>query len=444
MKSWICRILVLCMVLLLFTGCGGSKTTINGIDISEYTLVYDQNAPDYCLRAAEYIQAEIMARTGIALPLCDAQSGTYAHEILVGETDRELSAQLDADTKNVEFAILADENHIALEGDYFVIAAAAYYFVQTYITGSEFKSTVPQETSIHSPITEAPNNYIFLIGDGMGPNHTKLVEEYEIAEYATDSDNERIFYGNYLPYQGMIQTDSLSGVTDSAAAATALACGYKTVNSYVGKDKDGNDVQSLTELAISKGMATAVMSTDLMTGATPAGFSAHALNRDLSDEILACQQKLMLEHNTVIECGLQSSSTYQEEITDVLTKLDKSESGFFIMYEEGYIDKYSHKMQLEGALLSVGRFNQAIGIFMEYAFYHPDTFLIITADHETGGLMKNSAGKLGFNSESHTAADVPIYGFGQGTEVFHQCLMQNNEIPKIIAKLWGVTDFGSN
>ena len=444
MKSRTCRILVLCMVLLLFTGCGGSKTTINGIDISEYTLIYDQNAPDYCLRAAEYIQSEIFARCGKQIFISEAQTGKFSHEIIIGETDRELSAQLDADTKNVEFAILADENHIALEGDYFIIAAAAYYFVQTYIPGSEFNSTVPQETSVHSPITEAPNNYIFLIGDGMGPNHTKLVEEYEIAEFATDSDNERIFYGNYLPYQGMIQTDSLSGVTDSAAAATALACGYKTTNSYVGKDQNGNDVQSLTELAISKGMATAVMSTDLMTGATPAGFSAHSLNRDLSDEILACQKKLMLEHNTIFECGLQVSSAYQDIITDALTELDESESGFFVMYEEGYIDKYSHKMQLEGALLSVGRFNQAIGIFMEYAFYHPDTFVIITADHETGDLQPDSAGKLQFHSESHTGADVPIFGYGQGAEVFQNCLMQNNEIPKIIAKLWGVTDFGSN
>lgn len=444
MKSWICRILVLCMVLLLFTGCGGSKTTINGIDISEYTLVYDQNAPDYCLRAAEYIQAETLARTGIEIPVCEAQSGTYSHEILVGETDRALSTQLDADTKNVEFAILADKNHIALEGDYFIIAAAAYYFVQTYIPGSKFQSTVPQEISIHSPITEAPNNYIFLIGDGMGFNHTKLVEEYEIANFAYDSDNERIFYGNYLPYQGMIQTASLSGVTDSAAAATALACGYKTINSYVGKDQNGNDVTSLTELAISKGMATAVMSTDQMTGATPSGFSAHAMNRDLSDEILACQQKLMLEHNTIFECGLHSTGNYQDYIADTLTELGKNESGFFIMYEEGYIDKFSHKMQLEDTLFCVGRFNQAIGIFMEYAFYHPDTFLIITADHETGGLMENNEGKLGFNTESHTAADVPIYGYGQGTEVFQDCQMQNNNIPKIIAELWGAAYFGGN
>ena len=91
----------------------------------------------------------------------------------------------------------------------------------------------------------------------------------------------------------------------------------------------------------------------------------------------------------------------------------------------------------------MGRFNQAIGIFMEYAFYHPDTFLIITADHETGDLRWNSEGKLAFNSAAHSGADVPILGYGQGAEVFQNCRKQNNEVPKVIAKLWGVGDFGN-
>ena len=80
---------------------------------------------------------------------------------------------------------------------------------------------------------------------------------------------------------------------------------------------------------------------------------------------------------------------------------------------------------------------------MEYAFYHPDTFLIITADHETGDLRWNSEGKLAFNSAAHSGADVPIFGYGQGAEVFQNYRKQNNEVPKVIAKLWGVGDFGN-
>ena len=446
MKSITIRIFALLLILAVFAGCGtkpaapAAQTTLNGTDISQFTVVYSQESPDYCQRAAEYIQAQILARTGVEIPVCEAASGTYAHEIVVGETDRAISQSLNAQTENVQFAILADDNHIALEGDYFIIAAAAYYFVETYIPGNNFTSVIPKESSIHNPITKAPKNYIFLIGDGMGVNQTKLFDYMEIPEDVEFYDGETQFYGNYLPYQGLIHTVSLSGITDSAAGATALACGYKTINHYVGKDADGNDLQSLTELAAEKGMATAVMSTDLMTGATPAGFSAHAMDRDDSDDILACIQDKM-KSGTIINCGLHSDTTFQDEITNTLQKLSENEKGFFIMYEEGYIDKFAHNQNLIDAFGAMIRFNQAIGLFMEFAFYRPETFLIITADHETGYLAFQEEGPV-FQSDSHSGADVPIYGYGQGAEVFQNYAEENNQVPKVIAALWGVPDFG--
>lgn len=445
MKKRLTQIILFLLIGAILTGCSPKKAgkTLNGVDISQYTIVYSQEAPDYCQRAAEYIQAQIAARTGVELSVCEAASGTYAHEILVGDTDRSLSKELHSKSRKMEFYLKADKKHIAMNADYFIIAAAAYYFVETYIPGSNFQSTISSsEITVCQPITEKANNFIFLIGDGMGPNQTKLLEEYSIGEYAEDSDNEDIFYGYYLPYQGMILTDSLSGITDSAAGATALACGYKTINSYVGKDQYGADVQSLTELAITLGKATAVMSTDQQTGATPSGFSAHAMDRNDSSSIIACQGKLMEDNQTIFECGLQATSNYEFFINDVLDQIETDEDGFFLMYEEGYIDKNCHNNNMEETLLSMGRFNQAIGVFMEYAFYNPDTFLIITADHETGGLMPNSEGKMGFNTSSHTGADVPIFGYGQGTEVFQDCTMPNNNVPKVIASLWGIDDFG--
>ncbi len=444
MKRICTLVLALLLVSLLCAGCApaaGPEPTLNGTKLSQYTIVYSDTQPDYTLRAAQYIQSQIQERTGLELALCEESSGTYSHEIVVGETGRAISSALAADTENVEFALLADQNHIALEGDYFIIAAAAYYFVETYIPGREFDTQLPQAVSVQSPITQKPNNYIFLIGDGMGPNQTKLLQEHTISLISQDSDNERVFYGNYLPYQGTIHTNSLSGVTDSAAASTALACGYKTNNSYVGVDADGNELQSLTELAASQGKATAVMSTDQMNGATPAGFLAHATDRDDTKEITGFIQEKM-QSGTIVECGLDSRINYQNTISDVLCRLEEKGSGFFLMYEEGHIDKNGHKMLLSDTALCVGRFNQAIGIFMEYAFYHPDTFLIITADHETGGLMPGENGKLAFTTDSHTGVDVPIYGYGQGAEVFGGCSIENNEIPQIIAKLWGVPGFG--
>lgn len=446
MKATLIRIVAVLLILALFTGCAPvfQSASLNGTKISKFTVVYDADSPDYCQRAAEYIVAQILERTGVEVPLCEADSGTYDHEILVGETDRPLSAALNADTQGLEFAILADDDHIALEGDYFIIAAAAYYFVQTYIPGQSFQSEVPTQTTVCQPITEKANHFIFLIGDGMGPAQTKLFETMAPSADVPYYDGETVFYGYYLPYQGVIHTDSLSGLTDSAAAATALACGFKTYNSYVGRDENGNDVKSLTELAAERGMATAVMSTDKLVGATPAGFSAHAEDRDDSTDISNSQQRMMKQYGTVLDCGLDGTKTYQTHITDMLTRLEEDPDGFFLMYEEGHIDKRSHQWDLQGTFDCMVRFNQAIGVCMEYAFYHPDTLVLITADHETGGLMLGENGQYGYTAEAHSNVDVPIFAYGQGAEAFDGYCEENNEVPKVIAALWGVDNFGNN
>ncbi len=445
MKSALMRIVALVLVLCLLAGC--TPTTgarLNGTKIAKYTIVYDAQGPDYHQRAAAYIAAEILERTGKEIPVCTADSGRYDHEILVGETDRELSKSLCADTEGLEFAVLADENHIALEGDYFVIAAAAYWFVETYIPGATFQSAVPAQVSIHTPITEQANNYIFLIGDGMGPVQTQLFADLTPSADVPYYDGEDIFYGYLLPYQGVIHTDSLSGLTDSAAAATALACGYKTYNTHVGIDGQGNSVQSLTELAAELGKATAVMSTDKLVGATPAGFSAHAQDRDDTSDISKSQQRMMKAYGTLLDCGLHGTKSYETRVTDMLAKLETDEDGFFLMYEEGHIDKYSHKYDLQGTFDCMVRFNQVIGICMEYAFYHPDTFLLITADHETGGLTPDGTGHYAYTAEAHSNVDVPICAYGQGAEAFAGYCEENSEVPKVIAALWGIENFGDN
>lgn len=444
MKRVIALILSAAALICLLCGCSLSgAATINNVKLSDYTIVFDGSAPDYCRRAAEYLQSQILARTGTEISVHEVDDGTYAHEIVVGETSREISQKLDAQTDGLDFAILADENHIALEGDYFIIAAAAYYFVQTYITGEKFAAQVPTECTVASPITEKADNFFFLIGDGMGEYQSRIPEYYDLSEYTYDTDGEDIFYGRLLPYQGYIHTGSLSGTTDSAAGGTALACGTKTINHYVGVDENGNALTSLTELAISLGKSTAVVSTDLQNGATPAAFSAHAMDRDDTTDILACQAEKM-QQGTVILGGLQSTARYEDMIMETIGKIEDNEKGFFMMYEEGYIDKFCHKSQLEHTCETVARFNQAIGRFMEYAFYHPNTFLLITADHETGGLLPNENGELEYHSDgTHTGADVPIFAYGQGAEVFDGYLEENTEVSKVIAALWGVDNFGN-
>jgi len=421
---------------------GKYDLTLNGIDISEYTIVYGNNCSDYTFRAVEYVKDAIFTRTGIELETApdNAGKGTFDHEIVIGETNREISKTLDADTAGVQFAMLADGGHIAMEGDYFVIAAAAYYFVDTYVNGDG--TAVPETVTVCDPIVKEADNYIILIGDGMGVNQTKLFNIMTPSLYTDYSDGEDIFYGYMLPYQGYARTNSLSGVTDSAAAGTALATGYKTVNGYIGKDRNLNDVLSLTEIAASLGKATAVMSTEPQTGATPSSFSAHANNRNYTSDILASQQTLVSRYGTVIKCNYDvytafAMRTLEEAIAGTLDTLSKDRDGFFLMYEEAYIDKHCHGNDMTNAFMAMVRFNQAIGLFMEYAFYNPNTFVIITADHETGGLLQNGNGGFYYTYGDHTAQDVPVFAYGKGGELFDGKTVENVQIPKTVAALWG-------
>ena len=422
-----------------------------GDALSSYVIVYDEHASDYTVRAAEYIASEIEKRTGIVLSVfpIDWSDAVREHEIVVGETDRAISKALDATTEGLEFAIFADDDHIALEGDYFIIAAAAYYFVETYIPSAVFEADVPQTTTIYTPIVKKAENFILLIGDGMGPNQTKLFDAYKNGNLADYSDGEDFFYGYLLPYIGQVKTNSLSGTTDSAASGTALSSGYKTVNKYIGKDGNLNDVPSLTELAAGKGKATAVMSTEAQTGATPAAFSAHANSRYDSDVILVTQADLVTKYGTIIDCGYNVYTEAQmgalrTAITRTLTALSEDADGFFMMYEEAYIDKHCHNNDADNAYLAMVRFNQAIALFMEYAFYNPDTMIIITADHETGGLQIADNGEFYYTSGSHTSTNVPVFAYGVACEVFDGVTIENTQIPKTIAALFGVEIAGNN
>ena len=253
-----------------------------------------------------------------------------------------------------------------------------------------------------------------------------------------------MFYGYYLPSQGFSRTDSLDGTTDSAAGGTALSSGLKTKNGYVGQNKNHQSVTSLTELAASLGKSTAVMSTEVSTGATPASFSAHANNRSDADDILAGQATLTEQYGTIINCDydIYDIAVIEEKVMATLDALDNDEDGFFLMYEEAYIDKHCHSKNSVNTFRALIRFDQVIARFMEYAFYNPDTFILITADHETGNLLPNAQGKFVYNSGDHSSQDVPVFAYGDGAELFNSKTIENIQIPQTIASFMGVHDFG--
>ena len=419
--------------------------TVNGDGLSLFAIVCSETASDYARRAAEYIRDEILARTALELPVISDREPPRPHEIIVGETARELSARLEHSGPRGEFSILADGDSVALEGETFLIAAAAYFFIDTYLPCDGASAVIPTGAVSHRPITREADSFIFLIGDGMGLYQTLLFDVFDNTEEY--GDGEEGFYGYYFPYQGLARTKSLSGTTDSAAAGTALASGYKTVNGYIGQDKQHAEVVSLTELFASLGKSTAVMSTEGAAGATPAAFSAHADDRSHGEDILADQAALSERCGTLISCGYNSYTregvaTLEGAITDTLDAIDDDPNGFFLVYEEAYIDKYSHSGDAAGCFRALVRFNQAIALFMEYAFYHPATAVLITADHETGGLLPSGSGSYVYNRSDHSSHYVPVFAHGDGMAVFDKRIVENVQIPKTVASLFGVSSFG--
>lgn len=448
MKKIASLLIIIAIISSLFS-CDGlfSKAAINGVKLKNFSIVYSESDADYSKRAAEYIHDEILERAGLDLHVVtDADPRPTKYEIVVGNTNRPISEILDEETEGVQFSMLADDSAVALEGDYFVIAAAAYYFVETYVQDGNFSAEIPKEARVLEPIIKEAKNFIMLIGDGMGVNQTLLFDHLENnIEYG---DGEDLFYGYMLPYMGYSRTDSLSGTTDSAAGGTALASGYKTVNGYVGLDENKESVTLLTEFFASMGKATAVMSTEKKSGATPSSFSAHVDDRDKTTELVSSQLALSKQYGTIINCGYdyytaKKVGEIEKNISDTLDTISADEDGFFIMYEEAHIDKHCHKNDMENTFGAVVRFNQAIARFMEFAFYNPDTFVLITADHETGGLTLGDDGNLVYTVlDEHTSADVPVFVWGGGGELFNGVTVENIQIPMTIANFVGVSDFG--
>ena len=441
---------------------------LNGVDIGEYRIVYSADELDYNLRAAEYIQEQILLKTGRGLDILEDDADEFDYEILVGETNRELSKSLTAPGDlQMKFSIQSNGTKIAMEADYFIIAGAAYYFVDTFIGDVDFENTVPSEKQELAPITKKAKNYIFLIGDGMGYMQTRFFEKFGASPTTGTygyGDGEDIFYGYYFPYQGESKTCNVFGtITDSAAGGTALSTGYKTVNGYVGRDMLENDITNLSELAWGMGKAVGIMSTEGSDGATPASFSAHTSGR-YDNEIITDQDALENQGYLFVERYRSSADAenavfktftaeefarWDDKVQNGLQKLAKDPDGFFLMYEEAYIDKNCHNDDQQNAYRTVYRFNQHIANFMEFAMYNPDTFVLITADHETSGLDENwTATQFNLPPETgcdHSLQNVPVFAYGQGGELFDDVVAHNTSIGRTFAHIMtdgNADDFG--
>ena len=331
---------------------------------------------------------------------------------------------------------------------------------------------------------EPVKNIIFLIGDGMGLSSVSMMQLINNYEPTIFDQAENI------ALQKTYSADNR--VTDSAASGTALATGVKTNNTMLGIRPDLSHAESLLELAQSKGMATGVVVTTYLQHATPAAFYAHIDSRhklaEISEQLLGSNidvaigggmaffeerygnkeeaQKAITEagfayvssmeelesadNNTRTlalvsdkEVGANSGTYLAEATTKALTMLEskskgkRSKRGFVLMVEGSLIDSMGHGNNAEAQQKEMESFMQAVEVAVEYARRHPDTLVVVTADHETGGLALISANadfnlaeqgvEFKWSTGGHSGQMVPIYLYGAAAESING-IMENTEL----------------
>ncbi|HKK61114.1 MAG TPA: alkaline phosphatase [Bacteroidales bacterium] len=346
-------------------------------------------------------------------------------------------------------------------------------------------------TSCNSAVSqdEAPQsdpevkNIIFLIGDGMGLQ--QMFAAYTLNGGQLPIDN--------VDYVGLQKTQSSNKyITDSAASGTALACGKKTDNGMIGVDPEGNELMSILKIAEKQGLATGLVSTSGITHATPASFIANEKKRSDYENIAA--DFLKTDIDLFIGGGLKHFNDRKDgrDLTEDLEKngytvarsmeevmnatsnklagftaeghnprttegrddmlpkstkkaiemLSKNNNGFFLMVEGSQIDWGGHANDEDYVMTETFDFFAAVEEAMNFAAENEETLVVITADHETGGMMildgdmEKKKIKTTFNSKGHTGIMIPVYSYGPKSEYFSG-IYDNTDFKEKFLKAWG-------
>lgn len=322
-------------------------------------------------------------------------------------------------------------------------------------------------------------NVILLIGDGMGEQHIEAGNIYR----SNKLNMER------FAVIGEVMTRSLTpGATDSAAAATAMATGVKTYNSRISY-KDGKNLETVAELAKAAGKKVGMVVTKPVTDATPAAFLSHAKGRDDSEsiarqlvdfnadilfgltddamdalkaEIPTADRALCTTFDEINASGSEQiyglledgaiqtagSDTLSSLTSTALTKLSQNnENGFLLIVEGSKIDTASHDNDMEAMLAELNAFDAAVNTCRNWAQANGETVVMVTADHETGGLeipkfdntdanaAKQEAREALIDYESsdkwftrtgHTSANVNYFIYATGSEIAQKSSDQNS------------------
>jgi alkaline phosphatase len=354
---------------------------------------------------------------------------------------------------------------------------------------------VLQFASVCDAKSRSVQNVIFLIGDGMG-----LTQVF--ASRATVVGPDGSLNVDRMPFTGFVRTHSANSlITDSAAAATALASGFKTDNGMIGVTPDSQRVQTILSACQRAGKSTGLIATSSITHATPACFAAHVISRSSESQI--AEQIIDDKIDVLLGGGksffIPSTESYSKRSDDknliataqnngyifiqtrdellaansnrlvglfeneamtteppeptlaemagkALEILSRNPKGFFIMIEGSQIDWAAHAHNKDNLVKQVTDFDKAVKIALDFAAQHHNTLVVVTADHETGGLAiingQRTGAQLDFawSTEGHSATMVPVYAYGPGASRFSGTL-DNTDIPKIMAELAGINNF---
>ena len=314
--------------------------------------------------------------------------------------------------------------------------------------------------------SKKPKNIILAIADGAGLN------QITVSRLAIGGPDHKL-YIDQLPVAGTSSIHAYENlITDSAAAATAWATGNKTKNRYLSVDKDKKELTTIFEMLDDKGYLKGIVATSSVTHATPAAFYAHIDSRykekEIADQLLNSSvdialgggqeffnlqeldknhhlmtEKVSLENNydglkniiglfdeDGMERGLDMPT--QREMTNyALDYLDDKCNGFFLMTEGSQIDWAGHSNDVEYMIREFKDFDLTIKDLINFVSANKDTLLLITADHETGGLQlmkqKDDSFIVQWGTGSHTGVPVGVYAYGPGSQNFSG-VMDNTDI----------------
>jgi len=376
-------------------------------------------------------------------------------------------------------------------------------------TAAPTATETPSPTATFTP-RERPRILLF-IGDGMGAEHRRA------GQFAALGEVRRLAMDS-LPVSGWLVTDSYGGTApDSGAAATALGTGVLTTIDSIGVDPAGKSLTTILEIAQAQGMSVGLVSTKFITDATTAAFAAHVpasgLRAEIAEQMLAhgvdvilgggeddflpedatgCYpspgnrtdgRNLTLEaeaagYTTVCDAagfaaldpatdtkvlGLFADENMARpyapslaEMTELaIAILEQNPNGYFLMVEGAMIDIASHFHEAQNVIDDVLSFDEAVAVGVAAAEGDGDTLLLVTADHETGGLVVNyeptggvdEAGPfqmpngtdfwLTWHSGDHTYAHVPITALGEGADALIG-LHENTFVFEVMLRFMGV------